>query len=114
MKEYGYGFWLRFLTAYPSRLMEGKNAPWYFVARLSSNFPIQNNRVGDRLLAIWQGTDYYHFTTCDEPKNQWNIIQNTNFGDIEGVWTFIYYSYSVQQKRAVGFFVEGDKAPQRI
>jgi len=25
LKEYGYGFWMRFLTAYPERLLSGKN-----------------------------------------------------------------------------------------
>jgi len=25
LKEYGYGFWARFLTAYPKRLLSGKN-----------------------------------------------------------------------------------------
>jgi len=33
--EYGYGFWARFLTAYPVKLPNGKNAPWYFMARLT-------------------------------------------------------------------------------
>lgn len=37
IEEYGYGFWLRFLTLYPERLLQGKNAPWYFVARLTAN-----------------------------------------------------------------------------
>ena len=35
--EYGYGFWLRFLTIYPERLTSGKNAPMYFVSRLTTN-----------------------------------------------------------------------------
>ena len=35
--EYGYGFWARFLTAYPVRMLAGKNAPWYFVSRLTVN-----------------------------------------------------------------------------
>lgn len=37
LSEYGYGFWLRFLTAYPERLLHGKNQPWYFVSRLTVN-----------------------------------------------------------------------------
>jgi hypothetical protein len=35
-REYGYGFWLRFLTLYPKLLLNGKDAPWYFVARLAA------------------------------------------------------------------------------
>jgi len=52
---YGYRFWMRFMTAYPERLLNGKNAPWYFIARLTSNFNYQNVDMGDRLLAVWQG-----------------------------------------------------------
>jgi hypothetical protein len=51
--EYGYGFWLRFLTTYPKRLISGKNAPWYFVARLTKHKEYDNVRMGDRQLAIW-------------------------------------------------------------
>lgn len=36
-KEYGYGFWLRYLTLYPKLMLNGKDAPWYFIARLAAN-----------------------------------------------------------------------------
>ena len=51
--EYGYGFWFRFLTTYPDRLNPGKNAPWYFLSRLTVNNPYSDIGMGDRLLAIW-------------------------------------------------------------
>lgn len=51
--EYGYGFWMRYLTTFPERLMPGKNAPWYFVARLTRNIPHADAAMGDRVLAIW-------------------------------------------------------------
>lgn len=53
LKEYGYGFYARFLTTYPSRLLNGKNAPWYFVSRLTKNLPVSDGKMGDRMLAIW-------------------------------------------------------------
>ena len=37
-----------------------------------------------------------------------------NYGDIEGVWTYIYYSYSVPLKRAVGFVKYATDEPKRI
>jgi len=51
--------------------------------------------LGDRTLAIWQAQGYYHFTTftTDNP----NLMNNINYGDIEGVWTFIYFSYSLEE-----------------
>ena len=55
VKEYGYGFWLRFLTRHPVPLLNGKNAPWYFVSRLTRNHPYDNVNMGDRTLAIWLG-----------------------------------------------------------
>lgn len=42
------------------------------------------------------------------------MIQNVNFGDIEGVWTFIYYSYSVNAGRAVAFVKYGDAKVERV
>lgn len=53
LEEYGYGMWIRFLTTYPTRLLNGKDAPWYFVARLTKNNPGDNTGMGDRMLAIW-------------------------------------------------------------
>ena len=63
LTEYGYGFYARFLTAYPTRLLSGKDAAWYFVSRLTKNTPNGNAGMGDRVLAIWQGAGFYHFTT---------------------------------------------------
>jgi hypothetical protein len=37
-----------------------------------------------------------------------------NYGDIEGVWTYIYYSHSTTVKRSVGFVKYGDTQPIRI
>lgn len=51
--------------AYPKFLPNGKDAPWYFVSRLSANQKDENINMGDRLLAVWLGKGYYHFTTCD-------------------------------------------------
>ena len=34
--------------------------------------------------------------------------------DIEGLWTFIYYSYSTKEKRAVGFINFGDDVYKKI
>jgi len=97
VKEYGYGFWLRFLTCYPERLIKGKNAPWYIVSRLTKNPGTGDIGLGDRTLAIWQGQGYYQFATFNV-KGQPNLVQNVEYGDIEGVWTFVYFSYSLVQK----------------
>lgn len=100
---------MRFLTTYPVRLINGKNAPWYFVARLTKNIPVKEGNMGDRILAIWQGRNYYHFTTCDLKSHNWNIIKNIDFGDIEGVWTYVYYSYSAEKEKAVGYVKYGNE-----
>jgi hypothetical protein len=42
------------------------------------------------------------------------LTQNVNYGDIEGVWTYIYYSYSVALKRAVGFVKYGSAQANRV
>jgi len=63
--EYGYGYWARFTLAYPKFMPKGKNAPWYFISRLSANKNTADLIMGDRLLAIWLGKGFYQFTTCD-------------------------------------------------
>jgi hypothetical protein len=106
LKEYGYGFWCRFLTTYPSRLWLGKSQPWYFLARLTTNVPHSDIGPGDRTLAIFQGSTYYHFTGHDGDNP--NSYVNIGFdGDIEGVWTYIYYSYSLAEKKAQAFVKYG-------
>ena len=62
--------------------------------------------MGDRLLAIWLGQGYYQFATCDYNKNKPNVISNINYPDIEGLWTYVYYSYS--DSKAVGFIKYGN------
>jgi len=52
-------------------LVSGKNAPWYFLARLTRNIPHQDIGLGDRILAIWQGDGYYHFTTNNDGNANW-------------------------------------------
>jgi hypothetical protein len=94
MTEYGYGYWLRFMVAYPKRMIDGKNAPWYIISRMSKNKQGSDIGVGDRTLAIWQGVDFYHFTTYNI-AGEANIINNIQFDDIDGVWTFLYFSYSL-------------------
>jgi hypothetical protein len=51
--EYGYGFWMRYLTRYPQVLTSGKNQPWYVVSRLTSNAEYKNVEMGDRTLAVF-------------------------------------------------------------
>jgi hypothetical protein len=115
IKEYGYGFWFRFLTLYPTRLWEGKNQPWYFVVRLTTNTPYSDAGFGDRLLAIWQGQGYYHFTTLNAVDRNPNYTKNIDYpADIEGVWTYVYYSYSKPGSKAVGIIQYGQSEPQRI
>ncbi|CAD8155329.1 unnamed protein product [Paramecium pentaurelia] len=109
--EYGYGYWAKFQLAYPQFLPSGKNEIWYFVSRLSANQNDQDITMGDRLLAIWLGKGYYLFTTCDQPSDEPNNHQIVNYPeDFDGIWTYIYYSYSVEKKKAVAFikFGSGD------
>jgi len=44
-------------------LANGKNAPNYFLSRLTSNIPNGDNDFGDRILAIFQALPgYAHYT----------------------------------------------------
>lgn len=114
IQEYGYGFWLRYLTTYPTRQWSGKNAPSYFVARLTSNNPYGDTDFGDRILAIFQApSGYAHYANhiANQPAQQTRSGQVDYPGDIEGVWTYIYFSYGKIAQRAVSFVQYADGTP---
>lgn len=77
-----------------------KKPAWLSLARLSINKPYADmSAVGDRTLAIWVGRGYYHFTTYNLKNNVVNNIQNIDYElSLEGVWNFIYYSYSASRE----------------
>ena len=96
VREFGYGFWFRYLTRYPSQLLKGKNADWYFVSRLTSNQDHSDSKSGDRVLAIFQGQGNYLFATND-------LHKSAPYEDIEGLWTYTYFSYSHKLEKATAF-----------
>ena len=111
IREYGYSYWVRYLSRHPKPMYQGKSEPWYFMSRLTVNKEYQNVEKGDRLLAIWQGQGSYTFITNDYKSNNWNLNKNIEYGDIEGVWTYIYFSYSSITSQAVGFVKYTGKEP---
>lgn len=60
-----------------------------------------NVGMGDRLLALWQGINIYAFATIDKPSGNVNHVSTVPSGDIDGVWTFFYMSYSLKKQMAV-------------
>lgn len=58
--------------------------------------------MGDRVLAIWNHDNGYHFTSNDKASKNPNVNKNLPTGDIEGLWTYLYFSYSGRLKKAVG------------
>jgi hypothetical protein len=92
--EYGYGLWTRWLMTTPTRVIEKQ--PWHQLIRLSNTRKYEDmSAFGNRVLAIWVGKGYYHFTTYDKKANKVNVWQNVNYkDDLEGNWNYIYYSYT--------------------
>lgn len=78
--EYGYGMWTRFVWNGPAKLIS--KPAWMALSRLTLNKDYQRDAgaVGDRALAIWVGTPFYHFTTST-PGNV-NVIQNINYNNM--------------------------------
>jgi hypothetical protein len=111
--EYGYGFWLRFLTRYPVAHLDGLNKPYYFIARLTENVPNKNDKnLGDRTLATFFSQTSYHFATYNAKTNEPNVHGDIEYPkDIEGVWNYLYFSYSSIENRGVAYvvFTEGVK-----
>jgi len=64
---------------------------------------------------MWQGQGFYHFTTCNSVDGNPNYTQNVNYPeDIEGLWTYVFYSHNRNLKRSVGFIKFGDATPTRV
>jgi hypothetical protein len=82
------------LSFYPENIAN-KKAHWYFVASLSDNL------IADRLLAIILGESSYSFLT---ESSEQKFIKGIKFTDIEGEWNYVYFSYSNEKQKAVGFF----------
>ena len=60
--------------------------------------------MGDRALSFWQSAGKYEFATCNIVNGNPDFVAKiTHPDDIEGVWTYMYYSYSVELKTTVGF-----------
>lgn len=114
-EEYGYGFYMRYLTYYPVKQAKGKSQPWYFMSRMTQNNPHTNiDNMGDRLLCIWQGPDGYYFVTYTLPANKNLYTRITYDIDIEGAWTYVYLSASRKANKVMGWLQYPGKAPKSI
>lgn len=93
------------MTHFPTRMWNGKNQGWYFVARITSNKNFGDAGVGDRLLVTYQGQGVYQTGTEGNARN------TPAPDDIEGLWTYHYFSFNKSVKKSVAFFMFGDAKP---
>jgi hypothetical protein len=92
--EYAIGLWFRYLTTYPTRVV---NKPlWQQLVRFSSNQNTEDAKnIGDRTLAIFLTTGAYHFTTYNLKGPRLSLSKDITYTDqLEGVWTFLYFSFN--------------------
>jgi hypothetical protein len=50
----------------------------------------------------------------DDKTNNPNIFKPVTYGDIEGVWTYVYFSYSGKLNQAVGFIKYGTEEVKKV
>lgn len=96
--------WMRFLSRYPKQLFRYED--WYFVARLTMNMEYGDVQFGDRILAVWQGLDKYLFSTTDASTSKANVNDQVKVSSVEGLWTYVYYSY--QKGRVIAMVYSSD------
>ncbi|CAD8155184.1 unnamed protein product [Paramecium octaurelia] len=108
VNEYGFGFWMRFLTLYPEQLQSGLTDQSYFVAKLTKNQQDGDDKIGDRLLTIFQTQEQYIFSAQHDKPERKEATAAIVFGDIEAVWTYVYYSYSAFEQQAIGFYKQSN------
>jgi hypothetical protein len=58
------------------------------------------SKPGDRLLAVFIGKGYYHFSTYEK------FVDINYHNSLEGIWNFLYYSY--RGSEAIAFIKFGD------
>lgn len=107
--EYAYGLWTRWLMTIPGRVNE--KSPIHQLIRLTNTQKYEDsNQLGNRVLAVFIGKGYYHFTTYDISKKKASIAENIDYGDyLEGHWNYIYFSFTAKDNpRAIGFVHFGD------
>ena len=97
------------MTRYPSALLDGLTSPFYFIARLTENFPYKNLELGDRALATFLTQTSFHFATYNSDSKEANVNDEIQFpnNDIEGEWNYLYFSFSAKESQAVAWVVFG-------
>ena len=41
------------------------------------------------------GRASYHFGTYDSSSDNGDVFENVDFGDVEGTWSHVYFSYNL-------------------
>ncbi|CAD8145403.1 unnamed protein product [Paramecium pentaurelia] len=102
--EYGYGFWLRYTESAP-KLHSRQAQTFYFISRLTSNQDYRDfTFYGDRTLSIFLFENTFVFSTYDHgdrKKVKDSVIALNE--ELESMWYFITFSYSLAKKSAIGF-----------
>ncbi|CAD8162253.1 unnamed protein product [Paramecium octaurelia] len=86
---YGFGFYARWLQAYPTYLTNGRQDEKYFVARISESEKLSGS-VTDDSLSVFLTRSGFEFQSYDNEGTASTVI---NVGDIEGQWIYVYFSY---------------------
>ncbi|CAK81196.1 unnamed protein product (macronuclear) [Paramecium tetraurelia] len=112
--EYGYGYWVRF-SEHSIKQHAREEGQFYFLSRMTTNEEYEDfTFYGDRTLAVFLYDNSFVFSTYDittqSKTKDTNVVLNEN---MDSVWYFVAYTYSSQQRKAVGYIVKyGQGAPK--
>jgi hypothetical protein len=83
-----------------------ENAERFFVSRLTHNTDYEDaTNLGDRQLYVEYNPGKFVFSTYNSKPANPSVSQDIKVATpFEGRWQFIYFSYSADKKRAVGFY----------
>lgn len=86
------------MQLFPGFMKDGLLDKSYFVAKITKNIKDGDTLPGDRILTLFQTQDSYVFgAQHDRPERKESTLP-IEYGDIEGVWTYVYYSYSTSER----------------
>jgi hypothetical protein len=104
-KAYGFGAWVRYLTTYPVRQLQGLPGASVIGAMTQNNPYTKGASLGDRLLVLAMGDTAWTYLTYNQASNQVSVAGTIayNLYQTDGVWNYVYISYSVPKQQFVGF-----------
>ncbi|CAD8137393.1 unnamed protein product [Paramecium octaurelia] len=101
-RNYGYGFWSRYLREYPELVQQEDKEQYISISNLYCE-QTQNKELEIISLYLSQDKKQYKVKTYDLNTHKYQIGTFQLLNQQENVWNYIYLSYNADKQQVVGF-----------